>query len=395
MSHYSVDNKSKKSSGWLDKFMGLFVSQQPAKPAGEYDFDNPEPFSPPRFDSNDPYITTYFKEHGYVVIRNVANKEQQETGVSLFWDLCESKQPALKRNDPSTWITDHWVASPSVGIMSGYGIGQSEFLWYARLLPKVREAFATIWGNDDLLVSYDGCGVFRPPEINPKWRTDGAWYHIDQNLYNRPGLHAIQGLLNFFPSGTYDGGFVVTPKSHLMIEEAFARIPDLCSKKARDYFRTPADLIFWTEARNAIKRNETNRYDLLPVKLVLDAGDLVLWDSRTIHCSHPATRDDPSSANRLKRLAAYICMTPAASAKNLEELAKYRVLAFQKGITTTHWPHEFYPSWIQRDKLPGVGAEVVKLTPEQSTLITGKSFAAWNVYDEKLIDGVDLDNLKY
>ena len=28
-------------------------------------------------------------------------------------------------------------------------------------------------------------------------------------------------------------------------------------------------------------------------------------------------------------------MTPAASAKNLEELAKYRVLAFQKGLTTT------------------------------------------------------------
>ena len=28
-------------------------------------------------------------------------------------------------------------------------------------------------------------------------------------------------------------------------------------------------------------------------------------------------------------------MSPAASAKNLEELAKYRVLAFQKGLTTT------------------------------------------------------------
>jgi len=330
------------------------------------------------------------------VIRNVANKEQQDTAVSLFWDLCESKQPALKRDDPSTWKTECWIASPSVGIMSGYGIGQSEFLWYARLLPKVREAFGTLWADDDLLVSYDGCGVFRPPEVNAKWRTDGAWYHIDQNLYNRPGLHAIQGLLNFLPSGPYDGGFVVTPKSHLMVEDAFARIPDLTSKKARDYMRTPSDLQFWVDARGAIKnRDETNRYDLLPVKLVLEAGDLVLWDSRTIHCSHPATRNDPTSAKRLKRLAAYICMTPASSAKNLAELAKYRILAFQKGITTTHWPHEFYPSWISRDKLPGVGSAVVKLNPEQSTLITGKQFASWNVYDEKLSEGLSLENLPY
>jgi len=169
----------------------------------------------------------------------------------------------------------------------------------------------------------------------------------------------------------------------------------MCAKKSRDYFRTPEDLNFWVEARNAIVREETNRHDLLPVKLILEAGDLVLWDSRTIHCSHPATRNDPNSAKRLKRLTAYVCMTPASSAKNLEELAKYRVLAFQKGITTTHWPHEFYPSWISREKLPGVGADVVKLTPEQAQLITGKNFASWDVYDEKLVEGVSLDNLKY
>jgi hypothetical protein len=392
MAHYDAGNKNKKP--WImSKLRNLFVSE-PAKPPKEYDFENPDPFNPPRFDSNDPHISTFFKENGYVVTKNVANKEQQDTAVSLFWDLCERSQPLIKRNDPKTWDTSHWVASPSVGIMSGYGIGQSEFLWYARLLPKVRESFSRIWNDDDLLVSYDGCGVFRPPEVNEEWRTSGAWYHIDQNLYNRPGLHAIQGLVNFFPSGPYDGGFVVVPKSHIMCDEAFARIPDLCSKKSRDYFRTPEDLEFWVEARKAIsQRDITNKYDLLPVKLVLEAGDLVLWDSRTIHCSHPATRNDPKSAGRLKRLAAYVCMTPASSAKNIEELAKYRVLAFQKGITTTHWPHEFYPSWMSREKLPGVGADVVKLTPEQSTLITGKKLG-WDVYDEKLVEGVSLDNLK-
>jgi len=386
-----LDNKPQ--SSWFDKLKSYFVQPEIEKKEG-YDFENPEPFAPPKFDSNDPYIAEFFKEHGYVVIKQVASAEQRETAVNLFWDLCESKQPNLKRNKPSTWKTEHWVASPSVGIMSGYGIGQSEFLWYARLLPKVKEAFSKIWQTDDLLVSYDGCGVFRPPEENISWKTSGAWYHIDQNCYNRVGLHAVQGLVNFYPSGAYDGGFVVVPKSHKMVAEAFARIPDLISKRARDYCRTPEDISFWVDGRNAItERDETNRYDLLPVKLVLDAGDLVLWDSRTIHCSHPATKLDNNQKHRLKRLAAYVCMTPSALAKNLEELAKYRVLAFQKGITTTHWPHEFYPSWLSREKLPGVGADVVKLTDEQKTLITGKAFAAWDVYDESLVEDVSLDDL--
>jgi len=390
-----TSGSNKRGINFMDRIKSLFPSSSQKKAKPGYDFENPEPFAPPRFDSNDPHIANFFADHGYVVIKQVANQEQRETALSLFWDLCETNQPGLNRNDASTWTTDKWVASPSVGIMSGYGIGQSSFLWYARLLPKVKESFSQIWKTDDLLVSYDGCGVFRPPEQDPQWRTNGAWYHIDQNCYNRPGLHAIQGLVNFLPSGPYDGGFVVVPRSHKMIDEAFARIPDLCSKKARDYFRTPEDLEFWVEARNAITRDETNRHDLLPVKLVLEAGDLVLWDSRTIHCSHPATKDDLSSKNRLKRLAAYICMTPSASATNLEELVKYRVLAFQKGITTTHWPHEFYPSWVSREKLPGVGAEVVKLSEDQKTLITGMAFKDLDIYDEKLTEGVNLDDLKY
>lgn len=52
------------------------------------------------------------------------------------------------------------------------------------------------------------------------------------------------------------------------------------------------------------------RYDLYPVKLVIEAGDLVLWDSRSIHCNCPPTSpsSDPNAKNRLKRLVAYVCI---------------------------------------------------------------------------------------
>ncbi len=65
-------------------------------------------------------------------------------------------------------------------------------MWHTRTLPKVKPAFEKIWKTDDLLVSFDGCGVFRPPEYNPEWRTNGGWYHIDQNVYNKKGRHAVQ-----------------------------------------------------------------------------------------------------------------------------------------------------------------------------------------------------------
>jgi len=379
------------NASWWGWFRGLRSKKE------EYDFDNPTPFTPPKFESDDPNLAVYFKENGYVVIRNVAGVEERNTAIGLFWDLAEKMRPEIKRTDPNTWKDEYWVADPGVGIMSGYGIGQSAFMWYSRLLPKVKQSFMQIWQTDDLLVSYDGCGVFRPPEHNPKWKTHGAWYHIDQNCYKRQGLNAVQGLVNYFPSGPHDGGFVVVPKSTHMVDASFLKYHDICSPKGRDYVRMYPDAIYWREHRDAINtRNDSNRFDLLPVKLVLDAGDLVLWDSRAIHCNHPVTQNNPSpdAPNHLKRLTAYICMTPSSLAKNVEELVKYRILAFQKGITTTHWPHEFYPSWALKDKIPEVGASVVKLTQEQQTLITGKGLA-WDVYDERIVEGVSLDKVDY
>jgi hypothetical protein len=272
--------------------------------------------------------------------------------------------------------------------VTGYGIGQSEFLWHSRTLPKLHEAFAKLWKTDDLIVSFDGCGVFRPPEYNPEWRTKGGWYHIDQNCYNKPGLHSIQGLLNYYTSGENDGGFVVVPKSRKMIDYAFANISDIMPHGGRNYCKIPPTTPFWADARCAIKREDENRYELLPVKLVLEAGDLVMWDSRCIHCNTPPSKDNESHKNRLKRLVSYVCMTPASYAQNLEELVGYRILAFQKGFTTSHWPHEFFPSWHTSVKVNGVGADVVNLLPQQTALITGRQFGSWDVYDLAIAEKV-------
>jgi len=257
--------------------------------------------------------------------------------------------------------------------LSRNGIGQSPFMWYCRCLPKVKTAFASIWGGDeDLLTSYDGCGVFRPPEVDEKWRTKGGWFHIDQNCYSKRGRNAVQGQLNLFPSGEGDGGLVVVPKSTHMVEGALSSADGICAKYPRgDFVRINRNADWWASYRYTA----ANDHDYRPVKLCLDAGDFAMWDSRCIHCNAPATEmsDEPLAKTTLKRLTAYICMTPARLAASPQDLALQRTFAFQNGWTTNHWPHEFTPNSTKMwAKEYPVGANHVKLTPQQAKLITGK-----------------------
>ncbi len=83
------------------------------------------------------------------------------------------------------------------------------------------------------------------------------------------------------------------------------------------------------------------------VNPTISKGDFVMWDSRTVHCNHPAkTREFKPDPIQLRRLVAYVCMTPVSlvPADKLDELRKIRVRSWQKAQTSTHWPHEYKPS---------------------------------------------------
>lgn len=76
------------------------------------------------------------------------------------------------------------------------------------------------------------------------------------------------------------------------------------------------------------------------------AGDLVLWDSRTIHCNTPAPKPAaPRKPNaggtaQLLRGVAYVCMTPRRMAS--AEVQEGRKRAYETRTTTSHWPHELH-----------------------------------------------------
>lgn len=300
-----------------------------------------EAFAPPRFDisNQSSEFLAYLEEHGYAVVAQAADVEAVEHAKSQMWDFLESV-PGTKvsRNDVDSWGHRYdWLPSETNGILSGFGWGQSSCMWQVRLLPQVKATFALIWGTDDLLVSFDGGNIFRPWRYNPSWLTDGGWYHVDQNA-TKPGSSGrvcFQGLLTLTSVNASTGGLVVVPRSHMEHEELCKRCPGV--EDAGDFIPVfNADPVF----RNGA------------FLLCAEAGDLILWDSRTVHCNSPAlgalehhSAEQPSSSNvghdgpwELLRQATYVCMTPARFAS--EEILQRRRELFEQGYSTSHWPHK-------------------------------------------------------
>lgn len=138
----------------------------------------------PRFDCNDPALVEYLQTHGYVIVKSICSKEEVSHARDLFWKFL-SEHANMSRSDPSTWTDENFVnvGSASTGILFYRGIGQSEFLWYLRLMPKVKQVFAQIWNTADLLTSFDGANIFRPwhsPFADEYAKTEGGWFHVDQ-----------------------------------------------------------------------------------------------------------------------------------------------------------------------------------------------------------------------
>lgn len=101
----------------------------------------------------------------------------------------------------------------------------------------------------------------------------------------------------------------------------------------------------------SIPRDYMNKFH--PRLVQCKAGDLVVWDSRCIHCNTPALVDHHDSSKleeeekELLRIVAYICMSPLSifesdgvRYESLEEFREIREDFVRERVTCTHWPLE-------------------------------------------------------
>ena len=386
---------------------------------------------PPRFQVDDERAYAYLEEHGYVVIADaIGGAAELREARRLFWEYVERlhvdevsaeeeeaaaaaaaaasteeegaaapidvgdadsdhgakaeaevaptrppKRVRVSRHDPRTW---DWTANPINGILGVGGIGQSPFLWHVRTRPRVVEAFARVWGTPELITSFDGCSAFRPFETCARWRTMGGWWHVDQNAIGkvpRNGLAAVQGLVSMYDQDEATGAFAVLPGTH----KEFGELCDRYAPRVRG-----ANQFIPLRGNDPLLRGDGRSARIVSCR----AGDLVLWDSRCVHCSMPARqgarRDDESDRGdggdeddeddegergggsgegvalgrapaRLLRLVAYVCMLPRERASS--EVLRNRLQLWHFGATTTHWPDAWEAMFPEQRPAPPPSAK--------------------------------------
>ena len=201
------------------------------------------------------------------------------------------------------------------------GLAHADALWTARTSTKIRDAYASLYGDDDLLSSFDGASALLSETPRRPRPFRGASLHTDGNADAR----AVRGMLLLTDQNASTGGFIVVPGSHARHDALVAR------HGGRNGGSWLMPLPNDDPALLALDR----------VLVEANAGDLVLWDARVAHAVHAplkgAARPSPWDKAKVARLAVYVCMAPAANAT--EDVLGNRLDAAKRGLGTGHWPN--------------------------------------------------------
>ena len=132
----------------------------------------------------------------------------------------------------------------------------------------------------------------------------------------------MQGIINLSHAGEEDGSLVVVPGSHACVEEFFDTMTKPEDWEYRDNRYFSEEDMDWFRKRG-----------LSPKKVLAEPGDLIVWDSRTIHWG-----GEPTEKSDVVRTVIYAAYAPASMASPEAIAAKQQV--FNINGATTHWPHD-------------------------------------------------------
>jgi hypothetical protein len=301
----------------------------------------------PRFPAGSKESLDHLTSEGFVVIANALSTSEADHALDLTWDYLEQLGTGIDRKDIGTWGDDRWPIVTAGGIVPSLGIGHSAAQWFTRSVQSIKNSFASIWDDDDLLVSFDGMALWRPTGVDPEWETTrgGSWLHVDQHPITRPGFHCVQGAVSLLAGSPSAGGNILIPGSHKWFPDIPDRYADRLGRLPEwlDHFRFPVD--------------DPRLQETPPVMCHVEAGDMMLWDSRTVHCSSPGL--EPASASdsatpSLIRVASLVCMMPRS--RSNDEVIAQRRTAVNARTSTTNWSDRFfstddYPEMLQADDL--------------------------------------------
>jgi hypothetical protein len=255
---------------------------------------------------------------GFAVVKGAIPPERAQQYQQSAFEWMKSFDPSIDFDDASTWDLQRLPLTNKLNMYEHYSVVHERFMWDARMEPGVIKAFAKIWGTDELLVSFDNLTVTLP-NLRP---VRDPWPHVDQAPRKR-GMHCVQGIINLSHAGPDDGSLMAIPGSHRLVEEFFETQTDPATWEFKDNRYFSKDDMAWFEERG-----------VKPVKALAEPGDLIVWDSRTIHWGG---EPEPGKSNVIRTVidAAY---APAKMATPEALMEKKKV--FNQNGGTTHWPHD-------------------------------------------------------
>ena len=204
----------------------------------------------------------FWDENGYVIVPGVITPAEAKALADMVW-----KEVGADPADPSTWrLTDH-------GIM--VQLFQHPALTPARTSPRLKKAFAQIWGTADLWTSLDRVS-FNPP-VRPGVEFPGPQLHWDISLIP-PVVFEVQGMIYLTDTSAEQGAFEVVPGFHKCIDAWLEGVGEGGDPRCIDLSG---------QAR----------------RIAANAGDLIIWHSALPHGASPNTGERP-------RMAQYVTQFP-------------------------------------------------------------------------------------
>lgn len=238
---------------------------------------------------------TYWKHHGYVIVKNAISKEQAQATADFLWEF-EEKDP----DNSNTWYSAP-RAEMKMKELAGTGMVEvynNQHLWNNRQMQRVYDAFVDIWGTDKLWVTIDRANLNFP--VRPGFEQKG-FIHWDYDPETRP--QNVQGVLALADQMDEEMG-------------GFQCIPWLYRNYDTWKLSQPED-------RDRFQPNTSGLEDKL-VKVTLEAGDLLIFNSTQPHGIRPNKSQDKV------RIAQYISMMPAD--EDNEELRQWRINSWKNRI---------------------------------------------------------------
>lgn len=272
----------------------------------------------------------FWRENGYIVIRQAVEREKIDRLEKLVWEF-EEADP----DNQSTWYTPEKSARKKAELSFNAGMIElynHQYLWDTRQTQRVYDAFADVWGVEQLWVSIDRMNFNLPPEPGFEFKSFMHWdYDPDTDPQN------VQGVLSVCDQTDPEvGGFVCIP-------EIF-----------RNYDA-------WRREQSAWDWYRPNVAGLPLVPVSMEKGDLLIFNSKLCH----GIRQNKSKGK--VRMAQYISMMPAQESN--EELRNWRIESWRNRTAPRGYSMQGDPRFWERDRY-----ETAALTPLGEKLLGLRSW---------------------